>query len=42
MFGYGGYCEDCGFGKDAEGETVGDNKDEDNNIVINGNDSVRR
>lgn len=30
MFGYGADCEDCGFGKDAEGQMVGDNKDEDN------------
>ena len=42
MFGYGADCEDCGFAKDAEGETVGENNEEDNNSVINGNDSVRR
>lgn len=28
MFGYGVYCEDCSFAKDAEGETVGESNDE--------------
>jgi predicted Zn-ribbon and HTH transcriptional regulator len=27
-FGYGAYCEDCGFEKDAEGETRGGDENE--------------